>query len=165
VGVGEAETNGRGATSGAPGASWYLVVRCGSTRCALPAASVVETMRPLPIEPLAGAPAGVRGVSRVRGEAVPVVDLGAAFGSPAADRDRMLLVRAGARRVGVLVDDVEGVRRLGQAEQTALPPLLSHAADWGASGLAVLDQALLVTLSAARLVPDGTWEAVSGSGQ
>lgn len=158
--MGEPETNGRGATSAVPGASWYLVVRCGSTRCALPAASVVETMRPLPIEPLSGAPTGVRGVSRVRGEPVPVVDLGAAFDSPVADRDRLVLVRAGTRRVGVLVDDVEGVRRLAQAEHSALPPLLSSAAAWGASGLAVLDQALLVTLSAARLVPEGTWSAM-----
>jgi purine-binding chemotaxis protein CheW len=163
VGVGEGETNGRGAVSGALGASWFLVVRCGPSRCALPVASVVETMRPLPIEPLSGAPAGVRGVSRVRGEAVPVVDLGAAFASPVAARNRLVLVRAGARRVGVLVDEVDGVRRLAQAEQSALPPLLSHAADWGASGLAVLDEALMVTLSAARLVPEGTWEAMSGA--
>lgn len=163
--MGEAETNGRGASSAGPVASWYLVVRCGSTRCALPAQSVVETMRPMPIEPLAGAPAGVRGVSRVRGEPVPVVDLGAAFASPVEARDRLVLVRAGARHVGVLVDDVEGVRRFAASQQSTLPPLLSHASGWGASGLAVVDQGLMVTLSAARLVPDGTWAAVAEAGR
>ena len=45
---------------------------------ALPLEHVVETMRPLPVEPLGDAPRFILGLSIVRGEPIPVVDVGAA---------------------------------------------------------------------------------------
>ena len=52
-----------------------LVVMVGARTCAFPLQHVAETMRPLPIEPIAGTPGFVRGVSVIRGVPTPVVDL------------------------------------------------------------------------------------------
>src|SRR5271155_6034274 len=57
-----------------------LVVFAGAYSCALPIGHVVETMRPLPTEPVAGAKAFVRGLALIRGAAVPVIDLAHVIG-------------------------------------------------------------------------------------
>ena len=54
-----------------------LVVMVGSRACAFPLHHVAETMRPLPIKPVAGTPGFVCGVSVIRGTPTPVVDLNA----------------------------------------------------------------------------------------
>ena len=41
----------------------YVMARVGGIRCALPLAAVIETMRLLPVERIAGAPAWILGVS------------------------------------------------------------------------------------------------------
>jgi len=89
----------------------YLLVRAGTLTCALPLSHVVETMRPLPIEPLANAPAFVRGLSIIRGAPVPVVDLGALLNTPSSrPPPRFVTVRAGERRVALAVDGILGLR-------------------------------------------------------
>jgi chemotaxis signal transduction protein len=52
-----------------------FVVMVGARACAFPLHHVAETMRPLPIESVAGTPSFVRGVSVIRGVPTPVVDL------------------------------------------------------------------------------------------
>ena len=52
-----------------------FVVMAGTRVCAFPLHYVAETMRPLPIQPVAGTPDCVRGVSVIRGTPTPVVDL------------------------------------------------------------------------------------------
>ena len=47
-------------------ASASLICRVGDLLCAVPLALVGETMRPLPVEPLAGVPSYVRGVAIIR---------------------------------------------------------------------------------------------------
>ncbi len=63
-----------------------LVVMVGARACAFPLHHVAETMRPLPIEPVAGTPSFVRGVSVIRGMPTPVVDLKALLESSANSR-------------------------------------------------------------------------------
>lgn len=56
-----------------------LLVRFAAHTCALDLAQVVEIMRPLPIERVAGAPDLVRGLAVIRGVPVPVVGLPASL--------------------------------------------------------------------------------------
>ncbi len=68
-----------------------------------------------------GSPSPVVGILNVRGEVVTILDLAAAFGLKSlaqnAGESRVLLVDAPAGgRVGLLVDEVLGVRRLAFAE-------------------------------------------------
>ena len=134
----------------------WLVCRVGTALCALPIDRVVETMRPLPIESVAGAPAFVRGVSLIRGAATVVVDaamlLGAGEGQ--ARTNRLVTVRTADRVVALAVDSVVGVRTLPAELMRDLPPLLQSAGGEVISAIAVLDKDLVFVLRGGRLVPN-----------
>ena len=135
----------------APTSSLALLVRAGPRTCAIPLASVVETMRPLPVAALPGAPPFVAGAAVVRGEPVPVVDLDALLGGPGGAASRFVTVRAGDRVTALAVAAVVGVGEL----PAAAPRRLLGAADAGAvEALGARDGHLLVVLRAAQLVPD-----------
>jgi purine-binding chemotaxis protein CheW len=136
-----------------------LVVRAGARLCALAVAHVVETLRPLPVTPLRGVPACVRGVAVVRGQAVPVVDLAALLdGGPGRAATRWVLLRCGTRTAALAVEAVVGVRSLDEAI-AAVAPLLAEAGGGAVEKLGSLDGELLVVLRAARLVPEEAWSA------
>ena len=134
-----------------------LLCRVGTRLCAVPLEHVVETLRPLPVEPLAGAPDFVLGVTLLRGEPAPVVDaarlLGASTGQPA----RFVALRVGERIVALAVDGVEDVRTLDEGTIRALPPLLRDARSDAVEALGRLDADLLLVLRSAALVPDAVW--------
>lgn len=129
--------------------------------CALPLDAVIETMRPLPIEEMKGAPPAVLGMAVVRGEPVPVVDGRQLFGASRCDALRWITVRAGPRVVALAVDAVIGVRTIDRAALAELPPLVRSAADGAVQAIGAADAELMLLLEAARLVPD---ELVEGAG-
>lgn len=108
-------------------------------------------MRPLPIQPFAGAPPFVLGAAVVRGVATPVVDAAGLLGGPGGTPARFVTVRAGDRPVVLAVDEVVGVHAV-TVRQGELPGLLASASDETIAALGTLDAELLVVLSAARLV-------------
>jgi purine-binding chemotaxis protein CheW len=122
-----------------PDAGWALLTRVGARLCAVPLAHAVETMRLLQVSPLADAPSFVRGLTIIRGVAVPVVDLGALLGEPATAVTRLVLVRVderpgpslatrSARLGGLWPGRAVGVRAVepptasAEAEADAAPP-------------------------------------------
>lgn len=135
----------------------YLIVVAGGQRCALPLSSVVETMRPLPVRPLAEAPPFVAGVSIIRGQPVPVASLATLLGSEADDARRFIVVRAAAGSVAMAVADVVGVRQLAGDALAAVPPLLAKANAEAVAALASLDRDLLIVLKTAHIVDDEVW--------
>lgn len=139
-----------------------LLCRVGTRYCALPLACVLETMRPLPVEPLAGMPSFVRGVSVIRGALVPVVDASALLGSAdGALRGRFVTIRSGARRVALAVDEVLGIHEFPRAALQELPPLVREASAEVVSALGTLDRELLLVLHAAHLVPEDVWQVLN----
>lgn len=142
------------------GPEWALLIRAGNWLCALPLGCVVETMRPLAIEPLASAPAFVRGLARVRGTPIPVVDLGTVVGThgDGAVR-RFVTVAVGERQAALAVDAVLGVRDLAALRPAELPPLLARTAHETIQALGSLDAELLLVLRAGRVVPPEAWDA------
>jgi len=139
----------------------YVVCRSSTCLCACPVASVVETMRPLPIEPLAAAPAFVLGVSVIRGVPVPVVDTARLLGAvPTASPQRVVTLKVGARRVGLAVDSVIGMRLIAAAVLDDIPPLLRESRDEVVSAISTLDSELLLVLQGARIVPAALWSAM-----
>jgi purine-binding chemotaxis protein CheW len=121
---------------------------------------VIETMRPLRIEPIAGAPPFLAGLAIVRGEPMPVVDAACLIGAPAAHPSRFVTLRTGRRQIALAVDAVLGVRTLAAAELSALPPLTGAVAGEIVAAIGALDAQLVVVLEAARLVPDAVFELV-----
>jgi len=137
-----------------------LVCRVRTRLCALPLERVIETLRPLPIEPLNGAPPFVCGVSIIRGEPLPVVDAGLLLGGGQARATRLVTLRLGARAVALAVDAVLGVRAFEQSALRELPPLLREAAADTVAALGSVDRELLLLLESGRLVPEAVFAAV-----
>jgi purine-binding chemotaxis protein CheW len=144
-----------------PGAKGVLVVVAQGKRYALPLDHVLETMRPLPIEPVANSAPYVLGVSVIRGMPVPVVDLGALLTTAKtpshAAHARLVMVRAGSRHVALAVESVIGVRRLEPRSLHEMPPLLRASSPASISGFGVPDRELLAVLDGGCLVPDEVW--------
>ena len=141
----------------------WLLCRAGERLCALPLETVVEVMRLLPIEPLAGAPPFVLGLCIHRGEPVPVVDAGLLFGEHAALSDRLVAIRAGSRVIGLAFTAVIGLRSIGAAAAADLPPLLREAAGEVISEIATLDAELLHVLDTARLASSIEFDAAAAA--
>jgi purine-binding chemotaxis protein CheW len=139
-----------------------LICRVGSRLCGLPLAHVVETMRPLPVEPLAHLPSFVDGVSIIRGRPVPVLDarrLMGEDGEPGA-RARFVTLELAERSAALSVDAVLGVRDIDVAELAQLPALLRDARNEMVAALGTLDQELLVVLERSRLLPEAVWAVI-----
>ena len=138
-----------------------LLFRVGSSFGAIALASVVETMRPLPIDPLPDVPSFVLGVAVIRGVLTPVVD-GAAL--LAIERSptpfaRFVTLQVEGRSIALAVDEVAGIRDLPDLD-ASLPPLLRDAADGVVEAIGNLDARLLVVLQNARIVPASVWQAM-----
>ena len=142
-----------------------LVVMVGARACAFPLQHVAETMRPLPIEPIAGTPGFVRGVSVIRGTPTPVVDLKALLensdNSPS--YGRFVTLKYDTRRVVIGVDSVVGLRNLDSAQLAELPPLLRDVTADLIESFGTLDAQLLLVLHAARIVPDEVWSSLAAA--
>ncbi len=137
--------------------SLSLVCDVGGRRCAIALRHVVETMRPLSVHALSGAPPFVLGVTVVRGAPTPVVHVGRLLGDDGVACARFVLVRAGERRIALAVDGTIGIRTLPSSTHE-LPRLLR---DVGVvSAIGSLDAEVLLVLETLRLVPDDTWAAI-----
>jgi purine-binding chemotaxis protein CheW len=142
-----------------------LLARSGGRLSAIPLAGVIECLRPLPVEAVPGAPPFLLGLSVIRGEPVPVVDLSTIIGTPdGTPPGRYVLLRLGARRVALAVGGVVGVRELNADALKNLPPLLQAADAEAVTAIGVRDHQLLMLLQPARLVPDELWQAPASDG-
>ena len=146
--------------------SHALIVTAGALTCAIPLQYVAETMRPLPIEPLAQMPGFIRGVALIRGAPVPVIDLGTLLRSEAGGSrcGRFVTVRCAERRAAVGVDTVIGLTLLESQQLAELPPMLRAVGADVIETIGSRDAQLLVVLSATRLVPGEVWPALAARG-
>jgi purine-binding chemotaxis protein CheW len=145
-----------------------LLFRVRARLCALPLAHVVETMRPLPVEPMAAAPSYVRGLAIIRGAPVPVVDVARLLGdesepphASARHLARFVTIKVADRGVALAVDGVIGVRTLELDSLRALPPLLGDAEVDVVGSIGTLDAELLLVLRSACLAPHDLLTAAS----
>lgn len=105
------------------------------------------------------APAFVRGIAVIRGVPTPVVELGVLLEQEQTRPTRLVLLKAGARRVALLVDEVVGLHTV-DGSLDPLPPLLKVASAQAVAWIGVLDGELLAVLSAALLVPREVFTAL-----
>lgn len=139
-----------------------LVVRSAGHTCALELAHVIEVMRPLPISTVADAPEMVLGLSIIRGTPVPVVDFGGLFEAGGGTMKRLVLVRAGERRVAFAVEEVLGIYELADPALKAMPPLLQAVAASAIRTIGTLDSELLYVLNTAGIVDEELLAALTG---
>lgn len=151
----------RGATF-PPDSTFHLIIGLERTFCAIPLSEVIEIMRPLPAEALAGTAFFVLGVARIRGNPVPVLDLSAIVNGHASTlHARFVTVRVQDRAIALAVKSVAGVVALRTTAAEHLPPLLHSANSDVIQTITALDSHFVMVLRAAQLLSEQDWETLS----
>ena len=142
-----------------------FVVMVGARACAFPLHHVAETMRPLPIKPVAGTPCFVRGVSVIRGIPTPVVDLKSLLDNSenSASYGRFVTLQLGDRQVVIGVDSVVGIKNLDLVQLGELPPLLRDVDADLIESFGTRDAQLLLVLRTAHIVPEEVWTILAAA--
>jgi purine-binding chemotaxis protein CheW len=121
---------------------------------ALPLENVAETMRPLPVDAVLGAPPFLQGLSIIRGNPTPVIDLAMLIeGRPTERASRFVTLRNPSGPVALAVEEVVGIREFADAELAELPAVLTEVSE-RIRGLGRLDGNLLIILETFRLLPE-----------
>jgi purine-binding chemotaxis protein CheW len=133
-----------------------VLVRAGDLLCALPLASVIETLRCPPITAISGTPECVRGLAVIRGATVVVVDLRILLGlsSSSFKQARLVTLRVGGRVVGLGVDSIIGVREFERSILSEVPPMLRQAHPEVLTAVGMLDRELLMVLDGSRIITE-----------
>ena len=140
----------------------WLLCRAGDHHFALPMQHVIETMRMLPVERVAGCPPIVCGFSVIRGAPTPVIDAALLFDGQSGPYARLVTVRTGKRTIALAMQAVVGVREVADNELDDLPPLLGNVE--AIAGLMTLDHQLVFLLRAARIIPDDILDQLNAAG-
>jgi purine-binding chemotaxis protein CheW len=137
-----------------------LIVRAAGRLCGLPLTSVVEIMRPLPVQALAGLPAYLRGLAVIRGQPIPVVDVSTLLAGVAGDRiGRFLTMRGEGRPFSLAVEAVLGMRTVDRGALRAIPELREPAREL-VDSVGALGTELLTVLKASRAFADEMWAGI-----
>jgi purine-binding chemotaxis protein CheW len=124
--------------------SVYVRVRVGSEMYALPVEHVLEVAELGDVTPMPGAPPEVLGLRKLRGQIVPVIDLGFVFGIGRTEEPRRLVVaETEGRRAGFAIAEVHDVGDLSQAFEETDSKLLA--------GSALVDDQLVGVVDIPRL--------------
>ncbi|MEN5071441.1 chemotaxis protein CheW [Stenotrophomonas sp. TWI1183] len=99
--------------------SRWLRLRCGAQAYALELLKVQEVVLPVPLLPLRGTSPAMLGIMNLRGQVVPVMDLGIHLGSSAAGNDantRIVVLEENGETMGLRVSAVEDVANLTDSQ-------------------------------------------------
>lgn len=99
--------------------SRWLRLRCGTQAYALELLKVQEVVLPVPLLPLRGTSPAMLGIMNLRGQVVPVMDLGIHLGSSAAGNDantRIVVLEENGETMGLRVSAVEDVANLTDSQ-------------------------------------------------
>lgn len=137
-----------------------VVFAVGQQEYAVPIAVVKEVQAWTMPTPVPEAPPIVEGVIDLRGEIIPVVDLGRRFRIARRKQDadaRIMVMEFGGRHAGWIVDEVVEVHTPGSGAISAPSPLLTNVAtvsnDQVVTGiLKIGDNRLVVVLDASRVL-------------
>lgn len=134
-----------------------VVFTLGSEEYALPIRHVHEIIRYTEPRSVGADTGWVRGVISLRGKIIPVYDLAARLGlatGQAAEGGKIVIVETAADMAGVVVDDVEEVLTVDEAQLEAVPAAGSASIE----AIAKVDDRLVVLLD-----PEGVF-AAAGAG-
>ena len=145
------------------GVGQYLLCGVGPVVCALPLSLVAETLRLLPLQTLSGVPEWFAGITRLRGEGCPVIDLGSLLGIQQVGL-RLVRVQLAQGYVALRVERVHGVVQLGDEERGDWIPLVSRATTETIASVGSWDERLLMVIDQVRLCEStrGVWKHLEG---
>ena len=109
--------------------SVHVRFRVGDENFALPVTQVLEVAELGQLAPVPGSPASVLGVRNLRGQVLPVIDLGTVLGTAHENRGgKLVIAEESGRRAGFAIDEVTDVAELPGPVQDADSPFLSGSA-------------------------------------
>lgn len=120
-------------------------------------------MRVLPIDSVEGCLPCILGLSVIRGQACPVLDLAKLLGIEAEPPTRLVVLTVPdqpKRQVALAVSGVRGVARTHLSELHKLPPLLSLTSADVIEAVSINDAKALMILKTASLIPEEAWTAL-----
>jgi purine-binding chemotaxis protein CheW len=132
-----------------------VVFNLGREEYAVPIGQVREVVRVTDVTRVPHAPQHIRGVMNLRGRILPVLEVRSRLGLEPAEltqRSRVVVAEIDRRMVGLLVDAVGQVTRLGERSVAAPPEEVRSAGGEAVTGVARLDRRLLILLDLERLL-------------
>ncbi|MFI5210427.1 MAG: chemotaxis protein CheW [Gemmatimonadales bacterium] len=132
-----------------------VVFRLGGEQYAVPIGEVLEVVRVADITRVPHAPAHIRGVMNLRGRILPVVEIRSRLHLDPAELtslSRVVVVEVDRRVVGLLVDAVGQVTRVGEKMVSAPPDEVRAAGAEAVTGVARTSTGLLVLLDLERVL-------------
>ena len=133
-----------------------LVWTLGADAYALPVRAVRQVLRVPPLGHLPCAMRGLEGMATIQGRVIPALNMRQRFGldpAPPAPHARLLVVRVPSALIGLLVDVVEGIRRL-PTHAPPLSPVGGVERPWLAGAIADGQRIILVLKTSALMSPD-----------
>jgi len=148
-----------------------VTFRVGDELFGVPISAVQEIVRVPPITRIPQSPDFVEGVINLRGRVVTVVDMRRRLGQSTlaigdADqperkkKSRILVVEAGGRLVGVIVDEVAEVLRLPDDQVEPPPTVVAGISNQYITGVGKLKDDLLILLEIEKLLTADQLEAI-----
>ena len=132
-----------------------VVFRLGSEEYAVPINTVREVVRVADITRVPQAPAHIRGVMNLRGRILPVVETRSRLGLDVAEltpQSRVVVVDVNRRIIGLLVDAVGQVTRIGETLVSAPPEEVRASGADAVTGVARVGSRLLIMLDLERVL-------------
>jgi purine-binding chemotaxis protein CheW len=131
--------------------------------------SVREITKVGEITQIPEAPRSIRGVTNLRGQIIPVIDLAGEFGLSPQERlpetARIVVAEIGDRTVGILVDEVPEVLKLAEEKIETPPELMeSDVARGYVRGVGKLDHRLILVLDLEKVLANHAVTELSGAG-
>jgi len=116
--------------------------------------SVTEMLK---IMKLPGLPVFIKGVANLRGEVIPILNTRSKFGlSPKPDdsKDRIVIILVGAKKVGMIVDEVKEVLTLQEEQLEETPTTAGTSTARFISAIAKLDKRMLIILDIDKILSE-----------
>ncbi len=144
-----------------------VVFQLGGELYGVEISRVHEIIRLQTVTRVPRAPAFVEGVINLRGKVIPVVDLRRRFGLPSAEHtraSRIVVVEIGDQVVGIIVDGVSEVLRVGESTVEPPSPVVAGIDSEYIHGIAKLPDRLVILLDLDRVLARDERRALESSG-
>ena len=135
--------------------SLHVTFRVGNASYAIPAADVLHLESYETATHVPGAPSYVAGLVQVRSRLVPVVDLRARFGLAPIEHTidhRVVVVQAGSRVAGLLVDSAREVLQIDDAAFEKPPELIERQTTGFVKAVATVSKRLFLLVDIPRII-------------
>ena len=129
------------------------VVNAGDDEFGIDVGRVVKILKSQNIHMLPQLPPFLAGVINIREEVIPVVDFRKRFGiRPSMKKERIIVVRVGSEKIGLLVDGVKEITNLQPGEISDPPSIFKGLKTEYMTGIGQRGERLIVLLNLDRLL-------------